>query len=163
MMNMQEGQPAPNFKLLANNGNSIHLDSFKDKKNVVLCFYPKNHLFACPSKKVFKMAESVISSYSKIISTDTEIFAISVDTVEDQAKFAKEYDIPYLHLSDTVKDTCKQYAGLNFVGLAKRSTFIIDKKGIIRKIFRDINVEKHGQDIANFLNLLQKIFLSVKV
>ncbi len=153
-MIMQEGQPAPNFKLLANNGNSIHLDSFKDKKNVVLCFYPKNHLFACPSKKVFKMAESVISSYSNIISTDTEIFAISVDTVEDQAKFVKEYDIPYLHLSDTVKDTCKQYAGLNFVGLAKRSTFIIDKKGIIKKIFRDINVEQHGRDIANFLNKL---------
>ncbi len=154
MMIMQEGQPAPNFKLLANDGNSIHLDSFKDKKNVVLCFYPKNHLFACPSKKVFKMAESVISSYSNIISTDTEIFAISVDTVEDQAKFVKEYDIPYLHLSDTVKDTCKQYAGLNFVGLAKRSTFIIDKKGIIKKIFRDINVEQHGQEIANFLNQL---------
>ncbi len=151
---MQEGQPAPNFELLANDGSSIHLDSFKDKKNVVLCFYPKNHLFACPSKKVFKMAESVISSYSNIISTDTEIFAISVDTVEDQAKFVKEYDIPYLHLSDTVKDTCKQYAGLNFVGLAKRSTFIIDKKGLIKKIFRDINVEQHGQDIADFLNQL---------
>jgi len=151
---MQEGEPAPNFELLANDGNSIHLDSFKDKKNVVLCFYPKNHLFACPSKKVFKMAESVISSYSNIISTDTEIFAISVDTVEDQAKFVKEYDIPYLHLSDTEKDTCKKYAGLNFVGLAKRSTFIIDKKGIIKKIFRDINVEQHGQDIANFLNQL---------
>jgi peroxiredoxin Q/BCP len=151
---MQEGQPASNFKLLANDGNSIHLDSFKDKKNVVLCFYPKNHLFACPSKKVFKMAESVIASYSNIVSTNTEIFAISVDTVEDQAKFVKEYDVPYLHLSDTAKDTCKKYAGLNFVGLAKRSTFIIDKKGIIRKIFRDINVEQHGQDIATFLNQL---------
>ena len=101
MVIMQEGKPAPNFELLANDGNSIHLDSFKDKKNIVLCFYPKNHLFACPSKKVFKMAESVISSYSNIISTNTEIFAISVDTVEDQAKFVKEYDIPYLHLSDT--------------------------------------------------------------
>ncbi len=154
MMNMQEGQPAPNFELLANDGSSIRLDSFKYKKNIVLCFYPKNHLFACPSKKVFKMAESVISSYPNIISTDTEIFAISVDTVEDQAKFVKEYDIPYLHLSDNAKDTCKKYAGLNFVGLAKRSTFIIDKKGIIRKIFRDINVEQHGKEIANFLNQL---------
>ena len=154
MMNMQEGQPAPNFELLANDGSSINLDSFKDKKNIVLCFYPKNHLFACPSKKVFKMAESVVSSHSNIISTDTEIFAISVDTVEDQAKFVKEYGIPYLHLSDNAKDICKKYAGLNFVGLAKRSTFIIDKKGIIRKIFRDINVEQHGQEIANFLNQL---------
>ncbi len=151
---MQEGESAPNFELVANNGSAISLDSFKDKKNVVLCFYPKNHLFGCPSKKVFKMAESVISSYPDITSTETELFAISVDTVEDQAKFVKDYNIPYLHLSDTLKDTCKKYAGLNFVGLPKRSTFVIDKKGIIRKIFRDINVEQHGQEIANFLKQL---------
>jgi peroxiredoxin Q/BCP len=43
------------------------------------------------------------------------------------------------------------YAGLNIAGLAKRSTFIIDKKGIIKKVFRDFDVENHGQDIANFL------------
>lgn len=153
-MIVQEGESAPNFELLANDGSSVSLDSFKEKKNVVLCFYPKNHLFGCPSKKVFKMVESVIASYSDIISTDTVIFAISIDTVEDQAKFVKEYNIPYLHLSDTAKDTCKKYAGLNFVGLAKRSTFIVDKKGIIRKIFRDINVEQHGNEIANFLNNL---------
>lgn len=148
---MQEGDSAPNFELPANDGTPISLDSFKDKKNVVLCFYPKNHLFGCPSKKVFKMAESVIASYSKITSTNSELFAISVDTVKDQAKFVKEYKIPYLHLSDTVKNTCKQYAGLNFVGLPKRSTFVIDKNGVIRKIFRDIDVEHHGQEIAEFL------------
>lgn len=148
---MQEGQLAPNFTLVANNGDSITLDSFRDKKNVVLCFYPKNHLFGCPSKKVFKMAESVISSYGDIVSTETELFAVSVDTIEDQAKFVTDYNIPYLHLSDTSKDTCKQYAGLNIVGLPKRSTFIIDKKGIVRKIFRDIDVEKHGKQIADFL------------
>ncbi|MFQ5781846.1 MAG: peroxiredoxin family protein [Nitrosopumilus sp.] len=149
---MQEGDSAPNFELLANDGSIISLDSFKNKKNVVLCFYPKNHLFGCPSKKVFKMVESVISSYPDITSTDTELFAISVDTVEDQTKFVKEYDIPYLHLSDPTKDTCKKYAGLNFVGLAKRSTFIVDKNRIIRKIFRNINVEQHGQEITNYLN-----------
>ena len=151
---MQEGQTASNFELIANDGSHVKLDSFLNQKNVVLCFYPKNHLFGCPSKKVFKMAESVVSAYSKIIATDTVVFAISVDTVDDQAKFVKEYGIPYLHLSDTVKDTCKKYAGLNFVGLAKRSTFIIDKKGVIRRIFRDINVEQHGNDIASFVSQL---------
>ena len=100
------------------------------------------------------MALSVISSYQTILSTDSILFAISVDTVEDQAKFVKEYNIPYSHLSDTTKDTCQKYAGLNFVGLAKRSTFIIDKKGIIRKIFRDIDVEKNSLQITNFLNQL---------
>jgi peroxiredoxin Q/BCP len=151
---MNEGNPALDFELTANDGSTVHLESFRDKRNVVLCFYPKNHLFACPSKKIFKMAQSVVSAYPEIISKDASLFAISIDTVEAQKKFVEEYNIPYLHLSDPKKDTCKKYAGLNIAGLAKRSTFIIDKQGIIRKIFRDIDVEQHGQEIANYLKQL---------
>ena len=151
---MQEGDKAPNFELTAHDGSMINLDSFLENKNVILCFYPKNHLFACPSKKVFKMAKSVISSYSEILSTDSVLFAISIDTVEAQKKFVDEYEIPYQHLSDTNKDTCKKYAGLNIAGLAKRSTFVIDKKGIIQKIFRDFDVENHGKEISEFLKKL---------
>jgi len=151
---MNEGELALDFELTANDGSTVHLESFRDKRNVVLCFYPKNHLFACPSKKIFKMAQSVVSAYPEIISEDASLFAISIDTVEAQKKFVEEYNIPYLHLSDPKKDTCKKYAGLNIAGLAKRSTFIIDKQGIVRKIFRDIDVEKHGQEIANYLKQL---------
>ena len=151
---MQEGDQAPNFELQGSNESTIKLNSFKGQKNVVLCFYPKNHLFACPSKKVYTMAKSVISAYSDIIATDSVLFAISVDTVEDQKKFVKEYNIPYLHLSDPTKQACKAYAGLNIAGLAKRSTFIIDKQGVVRKIFRDIDVENHGKEIAETLKLL---------
>ncbi len=151
---MQEGDKAPNFELTAHDGSMINLDSFLDKKNVVLCFYPKNHLFACPSKRVFKMAKSVISVYPDILSTDSVLFAISIDTVDAQKKFVDEYEIPYQHLSDTSKDTCKKYAGLNIAGLAKRSTFVVDKKGIIRKIFRDIDAENHGKEISEFLKQL---------
>ena len=151
---MQDGDTAPNFELGANDGSKVSLDSFKDKKNVVLCFYPKNHLFACPSKKVYKMAQSVVSVFSDIQATDSTLFAISIDTVDAQKKFVEEYSIPYLHLSDTSKETCKKYAGLNIAGLAKRSTFIIDKKGIIRKVFRDIDVENHGKEILDFLKQL---------
>ena len=151
---MQEGDLALNFQLESNDGKTISLDSFKNKKNVVLCFYPKNHLFACPSKKIFKMAKSVIAAYPEIVSTESELFAISIDTVEDQRKFVTEYGIPYRHLSDPQKDTCKKYAGLNLAGLAKRSTFIIDRQGVIKKIFRNIDVDNHGKEIANFLNEL---------
>jgi len=151
---MNEGDVAPNFELNAHDGSLVSLESFKGKKNIVLCFYPKNHLFACPSKKVFKMAESVVSAYPKITSTDSVLLAISIDTVEDQKKFVKEYHIPYKHLSDTSKKTCKKYAGLNLAGLAKRSTFIIDKNGIVRKIFRNFDVEKHGEQIYDFLKQL---------
>ena len=151
---MQEGEEAPNFELTAHDGSKVTLNSFRDKKNVVLCFYPKNHLFACPSKKVFKMAKSVISEYPEILASNSVLFAISIDTVDAQKKFVDDYEIPYQHLSDTSKETCKKYAGLNIAGLAKRSTFVVDKKGIIRKIFRDINVDNHGKEISEFLKQL---------
>ena len=154
MNDMEVGDSAPDFELEANNGSVIKLESFKDKNNTVLCFYPKNHLFACPSKKVFDMAKSVISVYSEIQSHNTKLFAISVDSVESQKKFVEEYKIPYLHLSDTQKNTCKKFAGLNIAGLAKRSTFIIDKKGVVRKIFRNIDVKNHGNQIVEFLKKL---------
>ena len=148
---MKEGENAIDFELKASDESMINLSSFKNKKNVVLCFYPKNHLFACPSKKVYAMAKSVISEYSDIIATDSVLFAVSGDTVEDQKKFVEEYKVPYLHLSDTKKLVCKTYAGLNLAGLAKRSTFIINKEGRIAKIFRDIDVDVHGQEIIEAL------------
>ena len=151
---MEVGDSAPDFELEANDETKIRLKSFTEKNNVVLCFYPKNHLFACPSKKVFEMAKSVVSVYTEIQSHDAKLFAISVDNVESQRKFVEEYKIPYLHLSDTQKNTCKKFAGLNIAGLAKRSTFIIDKKGVVRKIFRNIDVKNHGNQIVEFLKKL---------
>ena len=151
---MEEGKQAPNFELLSHDGSTVSLDSFRGKKNVVLCFYPKNHIFGCPSKKVFKMSENVIASYPDILSFDAVLFAISIDTVESQKKFVEEYDIPYVHLSDPKKDACKAYAGLNIAGLAKRSTFIIDKQGVIRKIFRSMDSQSHGKEITDFLKTL---------
>lgn len=151
-MTLQKGDKAENFELLTHDGNSITLSSYKNSKNVVLCFYPKNHLFACPSKKVFEMAKSVISVYSDIISTTTVLFAISVDSVDSQAEFVKKYEIPYVHLSDPKKIACKKYAGTNIAGLAKRSTFVIGIDGVIHDVMREINVTSHGQEILDSLN-----------
>ena len=154
-MTLEKGDTAEDFELLGNDGNSVILSSFKDSKNVVLCFYPKNHLFACPSKKVFEMAKSVISVYPEIIATETTLFAISVDSVNSQSEFVKEYEIPYVHLSDPKKIACKKYAGTNIAGLAKRSTFIIDKNGIIIDVMREINVASHGQEILDSLKKIK--------
>ena len=151
-MVLNEGDTAEGFELSAHDGTILYLESIKNEKNVVLCFYPKNQLRFCPSKKVFDMAKSVISVYPQIESADGVVFAISVDDVQSQSKFVSEYSVPYAHLSDTEKKVCKVYAGLNMVGLAKRCTFIIDKQGVIRKVFRDIDVKSHGTQIVNSLN-----------
>ena len=154
-MTLEKGDTAEDFELLGNDGQSIILSSYKNSKNVVLCFYPKNHLFACPSKKVFEMAKSVISVYPEIVATETVVFAVSVDSVNSQSEFVKEYRVPYVHLSDPKKIACKKYAGTNIAGLAKRSTFIIDKNGIIRDIMREINVASHGQEILDSLKKIK--------
>jgi len=153
---MQEGDSAIDFELSSSDGTTIKLSSFKGNQNTVLCFYPKNHLFACPSKKVFEMAKSVISVYSQILETNSTLFAISIDTIDSQIKFVKDYNVPYLHLSDTEKNVCKTYAGLNIAGLAKRSTFVIDKQGIVRIIFRDIDVKQHGRQIVESLKKINQ-------
>jgi peroxiredoxin Q/BCP len=153
---MQEGDSAIGFELSASDGTIIKLSSFKGNQNIVLCFYPKNHLFACPSKKVFEMAKSVISVYSQILETNSTLFAISIDTIDSQMKFVKDYSVPYLHLSDTEKNVCKTYAGLNIAGLARRSTFVIDKQGIVRIIFRDIDVKQHGRQIVESLKKINQ-------
>ena len=153
---MQEGDSAIDFELSASDGTIIKMSSFKGNQNTVLCFYPKNHLFACPSKKVFEMAKSVISVYSQILETNSTLFAISIDTIDSQMKFVKDYNVPYLHLSDTEKNVCKTYAGLNIAGLARRSTFVIDKQGIVRIIFRDIDVKQHGRQIVESLKKINQ-------
>ena len=156
MTKIQEGDSAIDFELSASDGTIIKLSSFKGNQNTVLCFYPKNHLFACPSKKVFEMAKSVISVYSQILETNSTLFAISIDTIDSQMKFVKDYSVPYLHLSDTEKNVCKTYAGLNIAGLARRSTFVIDKQGIVRIIFRDIDVKQHGRQIVESLKKINQ-------
>ena len=154
-MTLEKGDTAEDFELLGNDGQSIILSSYKNSKNVVLCFYPKNHLFACPSKKVFEMAKSVIFVYPEIVATETVVFAVSVDSVNSQSEFVKEYRVPYVHLSDPKKIACKKYAGTNIAGLAKRSTFIIGKNGIIQDVMREINVASHGQEILDSLKKIK--------
>ncbi len=151
---MEEGEIAPSFELQDQDGSRVSLESFRGRENVVLCFYPKNHIFGCPSRKVFKMAESVVASYPDIRSAGSALFAISIDTVDSQKKFVDEYSIPYAHLSDPSKDVCRQYAGLNIAGMAKRATFIIDKAGKIRRIFRQANADSHGREIVSALRQL---------
>ena len=101
------------------------------------------------------MAKSVISVYSEIIASDTILFAISIDSVESQAEFVQEYQIPYVHLSDPKKIVCKRYAGTNIAGLAKRSTFVINKNGTIQDVMREINVSSHGQEILDSLKKIK--------
>ncbi len=131
MPDIAEGQPAPDFTAKANDGSTVTLSSFQGKKNVVLYFYTKNLSPGCRAETfAFK------DNYQKFVSADTELLGISVDGVDAQTDFASRHKIPFKLLSDQDRAVSKLYGVLGYGGyFAKRTTFIIDKQGIIRKIF----------------------------
>ena len=151
---MEVGDSAPDFELEANDGTKVSLKSFAGQNTLYSVSIQKNHLFACPSKKVFDMAKGVISVYDEILATNSKLFAISIDTVESQKKFVEEYDIPYLHLSDTQKDTCKKYQAPTLLGLQSGQLSSLTKMEPSKNIFRDIDVKNHGKEIVESLKKL---------
>lgn len=131
MSPIAEGQLAPDFTAKANDGSTVALSSFRGKKNVVLYFYTKNLSPGCRAETfAFKDA------YQRFVSADAELLGISVEGVDAQIDFASRHGIPFRLLSDQDRVVSKLYDVLGYGGyFAKRTTFIIDKQGIIRKIF----------------------------
>ena len=76
------------------------------------------------------MAKSVISGYHEITATDTVVFAIPVDSVDSQADLVKQYEIPYVHLSDQPKTACQKSAATNIAGPTNRIPVVIDTNGL---------------------------------
>jgi peroxiredoxin Q/BCP len=129
--NIAEGEPAPDFSAKANDGSRVTLSGFLGRKIVVLYFYTKNLSPGCRAETfAFK------DSYPKFISADAELLGISVEGLDAQIDFASRHQLPFKLLSDPDRSISKLYGVLGYGGyFAKRTTFIIDKQGIIRKIF----------------------------
>jgi len=145
-VSLKEGDAAPNFKLHSDADKVVQLSDFKGK-NVVLYFYPKDFTGGCT-----KEACSMRDNLPQITALNTVVLGVSVDGVDSHQGFKTKENLNFTLLSDPDKVVSGQYSGLNANGMAKRVTFIIDKKGIIRKIFPKVNPEGHAQEILAVLN-----------
>ena len=147
---IEEGKKAPAFKLKDQNGKTISLNDFNGQ-NVVLYFYPKDDTSGCT-----KEACNFRDDLPKFGKLDAVILGVSPDSVESHKKFAAKYKLPFTLLSDEEKNVIKKYDvwkeksmyGRKYMGV-ERSTFIIDKKGKIRKLFRKVKVYKHNDEVMN--------------
>jgi thioredoxin-dependent peroxiredoxin len=142
---LKEGDIAPDFKLLSDAGQWIKLSDFKGK-NVVLYFYPKDQTSGC-TKEACNMRDNL----PRITAENTVVLGVSVDNVTSHKAFKEKEKLNFILLADTAKAVSKQYSGLNPLGWAKRVTFIIDKKGVIKKIFWTVDVNKHHEEILTVL------------
>jgi thioredoxin-dependent peroxiredoxin len=144
-MKLKEGDPAPDFELPSQAGQQVRLSSFLNKKNVVLYFYPKDNTPGCTRE-----ACNFRNDLAQFASKDTEVLGVSLDSVESHEKFSQKYGLNFTLLSDRERVAATEYGVMgSFLGLkyARRTTFVIDKSGIIRKIFDKVNVSQHSEQL----------------
>ncbi len=147
---------APNFILKNTLGEDVILDSYKGKKNVLLLFFPLAFTSTCTKELC-----SVRDNLKIYESLDVEIFGISVDSFFVLKEYKHAQNLNFQLLSDFNKSTALGYNVLyqdffGMKGVAKRSTFLIDKEGYIRysEVLEDAN------DLPNF-NALQDHMLEM--
>ena len=148
---------APIFKSISTSKNNFDLKNFSGKY-IVLYFYPKDDTPGCTIET--NDFNKLLPQFKKI---NCEIFGISKDSLNSHKKFKKKYDIKFDLLSDENKEIIKKYKvwgkkqfmGREFMGLI-RSTFLIDKKGKIIKIWKNVKVKDHAKEVLEALKDLNK-------
>tara|TARA_B100000945_G_C20419718_1_gene617221 strand:- start:114 stop:578 length:465 start_codon:yes stop_codon:yes gene_type:complete len=152
-MKLKENQKAPNFKLASTDGSIFELNSIK-KKNIILYFYPKDDTPGCTlESKDFSKLNSLIKK------KNTVVYGVSKDSIESHLKFKKKYKLKFDLLSDENLLVIKKYnvwgtksfLGKKFKGII-RSTFLINSKGKIHKIWSNVRVKDHAKSVINEIN-----------
>ena len=147
---MKVGDLAPDFELKATDGEMYKLSDYKDKKAVVLAFYPMANTRGCTLE-----CRSLAKKGHMIKKFNVVYMMASVDDLEDNIKFAKKNKADFPMMSDTTKEVSKAYDVLNWLRVASRVTFYIGKDGKILHIDEDVNPETAAEDIAKNLELLK--------
>ena len=147
-MKLKINQVAPNFKLDSTDGSVFELNKIK-KKNIILYFYPKDDTPGCTlESKDFSKLNSIINK------KNTVVYGISKDSIESHLKFKKKYKLKFDLLSDEKMSVIKKYGvwgmksflGKKYKGVI-RSTFLINSKGKIHKIWSNVRVIDHAKSV----------------
>ncbi len=147
---VQVGDLTPDFALLNQSGTPVSLGDFLGKQHIVLYFYPKDNTSLCTEE-----ACAFRDSYEVFKGAGAEVIGVSSDSVESHRQFAKEHQLPFILLSDVDGVIRKRYSVPTAFGLPGRVTYIIDRQGIVRRIFFSQFTSKKHVDEA--LQVLQKI------
>lgn len=152
---IEAGQPAPDFTLPDQRGKPVTLSKLKGKP-VVLYFYPKDDTPGCTKEAcAFRDARK---DYEK---AGAKVLGVSPDDVASHDKFARKFELPFTLLADADKTVCESYGvwqeknlyGRKFMGVV-RTTFVIDREGIVRKVFPRVRVGGHSDKVLEVLKSL---------
>lgn len=143
-MSIEINKLAPDFKLMGSDGKEHSLSDYKGK-NIVLYFYPKDNTAGCTTE-----ACDFRDNMQNFNDLDAIILGISRDSLASHDKFITKLSLPFVLLSDPDENVCKLYDvikeknmyGKKYMGV-ERSTFIINKEGILVGEFRKVRVKGH--------------------
>ncbi len=145
---LQAGDTAPAFKLPGASGEILSLSGFRGKK-VALYFYPKDDTSGCTKEAI--EFNGLKNDFSK---TDTVVVGVSPDSVKSHDKFREKYGLEFPLAADEAKTALLAYGvwieksmyGRKYMGV-DRSTFLIDAKGRIARIWRKVKVPGHAKEV----------------
>jgi peroxiredoxin Q/BCP len=137
---LKVGDVAPDFSLLDQYQNE-HTLSHYFGNNIVVYFYPKDDTPGCT-----KEACSIRDNFNIFEEKNIIVFGISYDSPKSHKKFAEKYRIPFTLLSDIERSVAKLY-NANGLLTAKRKSYLINKDGIIYKIYKNVDVTTHTSKI----------------
>lgn len=147
MARIGEGDPAPDFTLHDQNGKEVKLSDHRGKP-VVLYFYPKDDTPGCTAESC-----AFRDSYEDFKDIGAEVIGISSDSAESHSKFAAKYSLPFVLLSDRGGKVRKSFGVPTTFGLLPgRVTYVLDKDGVVQKVFNSqFNPKKHIDEARRVL------------
>jgi len=156
-MKLLTGTKAPDFTLPDQNG-AVHTLSDYHGKWILLYFYPKDDTPGCT-----KEACKIRDAFPKFKKMDVVVFGISADSVAKHKKFTEKYELPFILLSDENKDIVKKYGvwakkkfmGREYMGIL-RTSFLINPKGVIVKIYENVKPDAHVEEVLQDLRMFKK-------
>ena len=149
------GKKAPNLNLPTTGDKKINLTKCQGQI-VILYFYPKDATPGCTQE-----GKDFAQLYKKIQELGGEVFGVSKDSIASHEKFKTKEKYPFDLISDEKGELCKAFEVLKQKSLygktyesIHRSTFIISSDSIIKKEWRDVQVQGHAQEVFNFIKTL---------
>ncbi|MCZ6899760.1 MAG: peroxiredoxin [Bacteroidetes bacterium] len=143
------GDMVPIISLPDQHGNLVNFDDFINKHPLVIYFYPKDDTPGCTRE-----ACGFRDQFEVFQEAGAKIFGISADSPKSHLKFIERYRLPFSLLSDQEKKVQKQFGVSSslFGLLPGRVTFIIDREGIIRKVFNSqFQASKHVEEAVRVI------------
>ncbi|MGB9470548.1 MAG: peroxiredoxin [Candidatus Acidiferrum sp.] len=147
------GTEAPDFTLNSQEGKPVSLHDFRGKW-VVLYFYPKDMTTGCTIE-----AHNFQRDMAKYEAKNAVIIGVSVQDEKSHQEFCAKEGLNFKLLADTNHDVSEKYDSLTNYGVAKlsaRHTFLIDPTGKVRKVWTDVDVKKHSDEVLAALDELSK-------